>query len=83
VIVTNQFGPAKVSVYALGGLKAGFTAQDLAAAAAPVAQGVGAPTDEMLKIQTPGGIEPSEEPEAAPPAPKGPEPGSVPKAPGT
>lgn len=36
ILVTNQFGANKVAVYALGDLKAGKTAQDLAASLAPM-----------------------------------------------
>lgn len=42
VLVTNQFGDAKVSVYAMGEIKKGYTAQDLAAASAKIATGQGA-----------------------------------------
>jgi DNA-binding beta-propeller fold protein YncE len=39
IIVTNQFGPDKVSIYALGHLKPGRTVADLAESLAPVAAG--------------------------------------------
>lgn len=61
IIVTNQFGPAKVSVYAMGRCRAGYTAQDLAAAAAPVSAGVGAPSARRLRMQTTGNEEPAPE----------------------
>lgn len=39
VLVTNQFGPDKVAVYAVGHVSDGHTAQELAAARATVAEG--------------------------------------------
>jgi hypothetical protein len=71
IVVTNQFGPDKVSLYALGDLAEGHTAQELAAAAAPVKSGVGTPSAEQLKLQSPAGDEPrpgtgSAGPESAP-----------------
>jgi DNA-binding beta-propeller fold protein YncE len=45
VVVTNQFGPNKVSVYALGSLKKGWTAQQLASASAGVKSGMGMSED--------------------------------------
>jgi hypothetical protein len=53
IVVTNQFGREKVSVYVLGKLRDGWTAQQLASAAAPVSSGVGA-TPERLKLQMQG-----------------------------
>ncbi len=77
VLVTNQFGPDKVAVYALGGLRPGYTAADLARAAAPVSAGVGT-TEERLRLQEQGGQE-EPLPEGAaggsppsPPPPQGP-----------
>ncbi len=40
IVVTNQFGPRKVAIYALGALKPGFTAQDIAASAAEIDSGM-------------------------------------------
>lgn len=40
IVVTNQFGPNKVAIYALGGLKPGFTPQDVAVSAAEVNSGM-------------------------------------------
>jgi sugar lactone lactonase YvrE len=53
IVVTNQFGADKVNVYVLGKLRAGWTAQQIAAAAAPVSSGVGA-DPERLKLQMQG-----------------------------
>lgn len=39
ILVTNQFGPQKISVYALGQLREGRTPQDLAAATAAIDKG--------------------------------------------
>ncbi len=39
VLVTNQFGPNKVAAYAVGQVRAGHTAQELASAQAPVNTG--------------------------------------------
>ncbi len=50
VLVTNQFGPSKVSVYALGQLKQGWTAQQLASVAAPVSSGTGM-SEDRIKLQ--------------------------------
>lgn len=43
ILVTNQFGPNKVSVYALGELRAGKTPQDLAPSAAAIKKGESQP----------------------------------------
>jgi len=43
VLVTNQFGPNKVSVYAIGHLREGATVQDIAANRAEVASGLDDP----------------------------------------
>ncbi len=70
VAVTNQFGPSKVSLYALGERREGFVAADFARVAAKVSQGVGA-TEETLQMQELGqGVEPAPvlKPDA-PPAP--------------
>ncbi len=67
IVVTNQFGPAKVSVYAMGEAREGYTAADLAKSAAKVSQGVGA-TAETLQLQELG-PEPVSEPIAAPETP--------------
>jgi hypothetical protein len=58
IAVTNQFGPTKVVVYAMGERRPEYSAQALASAAAPVASGVGSPSADQLKIQNPGGEEP-------------------------
>lgn len=50
VAVTNQFGNAKVSLYAFGEKKEGFAAADFAKVAAPVAAGVGA-NEETIMMQ--------------------------------
>ena len=43
VLVTNQLGSSKVSVYAMGHLKPGKTVQDIAASKGVVPEGTGAP----------------------------------------
>ncbi|MEX2217752.1 MAG: 6-bladed beta-propeller, partial [Phycisphaerales bacterium] len=58
VAVTNQFGHAKVSLYALGELRPGFTPQDLAPVAARVDPGVETPAAARLRHQTPRGGDP-------------------------
>jgi DNA-binding beta-propeller fold protein YncE len=72
IAVTNQFGSAKVSLYVLGELREGFTAQDVATAAAPVHAGVEAPDAERLRLASPGGVEPGRVTEPEPDAPKDP-----------
>ncbi len=79
VLVTNQFGDAKVSVYAMGDIKQGYTAQDLAAATAKIATGQGAKQEvQDFQMQAgqgePGGEGGEESPEApaAPAEPKTP-----------
>ncbi len=54
IVVTNQFGDQKVGVYALGTVKKGYTAADLAAAAASIPAGVGV-NEESLKMMSPAG----------------------------
>ena len=59
ILVTNQFGGNKVSVYAMGGLKKGYTVQDLAGTIAPVAPGVkeeegaASPTPQVPRPESP------------------------------
>jgi DNA-binding beta-propeller fold protein YncE len=60
IAVTNQFGEDKVSIYVEGDLREGYTAQDLAKAAASVKPGTGLPTAEDAKLAAPGGEEPKE-----------------------
>jgi DNA-binding beta-propeller fold protein YncE len=52
VVVTNQFGDAKVSVYAMGELRQGYTAADLAKSSVPITAGLGTTEDtrEMQKL---------------------------------
>jgi len=72
VVVSNQFGPTKVVVYALGERRPDYSAQDMAASATEISQGVGVPSEEQLKMQNPGGVEPLNEqktPGAQAPAP--------------
>ncbi|MCC6676432.1 MAG: hypothetical protein IT436_04750 [Phycisphaerales bacterium] len=69
VLVTNQFGLTKVSLYAMGTKREGWTVQQLAAAAVPVSTGVGVTSPERKKMQEQGGQpEPSAVPGATPPA---------------
>lgn len=55
VLVTNQFGPNKVQVYAFGGIRSGYTAADLAKSAATVASGIGT-TEETKEMNRTGQI---------------------------
>lgn len=61
IAVTNQFGDAKVSLYAFGQKREGFAAADFARVATKVSQGVGA-TEETLMMQetVPGGTAPDD-----------------------
>jgi DNA-binding beta-propeller fold protein YncE len=61
VIVANQFGDSKISVYALGERRSDYSLADLSAAAAKVETGTGAPSAESLKFQNIGGVEPGAE----------------------
>ncbi len=61
VVVANQFGDGKVSVYALGDRRASYALADLRANGAEVKTGVAEPTAEMLKFQNIGGVEPPPE----------------------
>lgn len=73
LVVSNQFGTEKVSMYALGELKPGYTAEQLAAVSAPVPTGVGEPSKERLRLQSPGEEPPATDPGAGPsnsPTPK-------------
>lgn len=58
IVVSNQFGPQKVSVYALGQRREGFAMEQLASAQAKLPTGMGTRTAEELKMQNPGGEEP-------------------------
>lgn len=80
VVVANQFGDGKISVYAMGERRATVALAELTASAASVSTGVAEPSPEMLKFQNVGGIEPGGEstpeesllepsPTPAPPAP--------------
>jgi len=69
VVVSNQFGPNRVSIYAMGQVRAGYTAKDLASASVAVDPGVGVPSAEDLKLQTPGGIEQPLDPGSLEPTP--------------
>ena len=81
IVVTNQFGNDKVVVYAMGELRPGHTAQELASVAATIPTGTGAPTPEQLKMQNPGGEEPPADPNAAPPKSDEPPPTTPPQPP--
>lgn len=83
VIVTNQFGASKVSVYALGTRRESFALQDLAAVTLAVSPGVGT-SDERLRLAQPvdelPGTETSEQPQdGSAPAPA-PTPSTTPPA---
>ncbi len=66
IAVTNQFGNDKVSLYALGNTRQGYSAADLARVSAKISQGVGA-TEETLQMQELGAIS-NVEPEPGPTA---------------
>lgn len=62
VLVANQFGDGKVSVYAMGGLRSGYTIEQVAAVSAKIQLGVqDTPSAEALKFQNVGGVEPTPE----------------------
>lgn len=62
VLVANQFGDGKVSVYAMGGLRSGYTIEQVAAASIKIDLGVvETPSAEALKFQNVGGVEPTPE----------------------
>jgi DNA-binding beta-propeller fold protein YncE len=71
VAVSNQFGDDRVSLYVMGDLREGYTAQDLAKAAIAVTPGTGKATPEEVKFSMPGSEEPPP-PGAQPPAPQPP-----------
>jgi sugar lactone lactonase YvrE len=62
VIVSNQFGPTKIVVYAMGQRRPEYSAADLAKASAKLPTGTGAPDEERLRLQNPIGMEPPPEP---------------------
>lgn len=64
VLVTNQFGDSKVSVYAMGERKASYPLADLSRAAARVESGVGTMTKERERMQGVGTEEPPQTPAA-------------------
>jgi hypothetical protein len=62
ILVSNQFGLNKVSVYALGRLKQGFTVADIAPYAASVDPGVRTEEEAATdRLQQPGGLGPTED----------------------
>lgn len=62
ILIANQFGAGRVSVYAMGGLRAGYTIEQIAAVSTKVNLGVvDTPNAETLKFQNVGGIEPAPE----------------------
>lgn len=69
IAVTNQFGENRVSLYVEGVLREGYTAQDLAKAAAPVMAGVSTSTTDEIKFSAPGTDEPEAPSPGAPPDP--------------
>jgi len=82
VVVTNQFGPNKVSVYALGQVRSGWTAQQLAASSAGVSSGMGMSEDRAALQKAVGELPPEGEqlsPDANPPEPDVVAPGTTPK----
>ena len=77
VIVTNQFGPAKVSVYAVGERRPSYSLQDMASSAAKVTSGLGSRPD-ILKLQNIGTEEPQAPEGAQGEPPAAPAPGATP-----
>lgn len=77
VIVTNQFGPAKVSVYAMGERRPSYSLQDMASSSAKVTSGLGARPD-ILKLQNIGTEEPPAPEGAQGEPPAAPAPGATP-----
>ncbi|MEK6704030.1 MAG: hypothetical protein AABZ53_17370 [Planctomycetota bacterium] len=61
IVVANQFGDQKISVYALGERRSNYSLADFAASAAAIETGVGIPSAEALKFQNIGGVEPGQE----------------------
>lgn len=79
IIVANQFGNAKVSLYARGERRPSYTQAQLREGATAVPLGVGTPSAESLRFQNVGGIEPPPEDNfGAEPEPAGPPTGSPP-----
>lgn len=70
VVVTNQMGASKVSLYAMGGVKEGHTVAELTRGSLKVAPGTATPTADELKFANPGTVDPGAEPGAAPGAAK-------------
>jgi sugar lactone lactonase YvrE len=68
VVVSNQFGPNRVALYAMGGLREGYSAADVSKSAVAVTVGVTTPTAEQLKFANPGTMTPPDT-DAAPPKP--------------
>lgn len=84
IVVANQFGDSKISVYALGDRKSNYSIADLAASAATVSAGVGTPSAADLKFQNIGGVEPGPDgtvPEPAPTPPADAAPATAPQPP--
>lgn len=62
VLVANQFGEGKVSVYAMGGLRSGYTIEQVAAVSEKITMGVkDSRSADALKFQNIGSIEPTPE----------------------
>jgi len=61
IVVANQFGDGKVSIYTLGDRKPSHTVAEIAASSNKVGIGVGKPSAESLKFQNIGGVEPPPE----------------------
>ncbi len=78
VVVANQFGNSKISVYALGERKPEYKLADLHGVSVEFDTGVAKPDAEQLKFQNVGGIEPGAEGAAggAAPANDAPPPGA-------
>ncbi|MCB9839030.1 MAG: hypothetical protein H6813_06800 [Phycisphaeraceae bacterium] len=61
IAVTNQFGPAKVAIYALGEIREGWTKEQLQASSREVSAGVGE-NARLTPLQSTGDVEPGQQP---------------------
>ncbi len=59
LLVTNQFGPNKVSVYAMGRLREGYTVQDIATARASMETGLSEDDEESVAPGPPASLPPA------------------------
>jgi streptogramin lyase len=69
LLVTNQFGPNKVAVYAMGRLREGFTVQDIATSRAAMESGLAEEEEEPPAEPAPSSSNPPQPDEDSQPAP--------------